>query len=322
MDGSSRSDLKFLILPIAPHLVPPLARCLRLSRRLAERVWKWPTFFVAKPLRTCGITARCALVAAEAGVFRHPGLPYRRHGRARPSLRRTAGIARSRTIRAATGIVPSARPWPAPSGWSSAQAELLPIPYFHVVFTLPAEIAALALQNKRLLYGMLFEAASQTLMEVAANPRHLGGGEIGLLAVLHTWGQNLMHHPHLHCVVSGGGLSRDGSRWIASRPHYFLPVRVLSRVFRNKFRALLHKAFQRGELDVLRRTRSTGRPERLSSVFSRPRRSGSGWFTPSGRSLVLHNADLRYRRRNPGFAGSRRPMTDLAQRRFSRRQQE
>jgi hypothetical protein len=126
-------------------------------------------------------------------------------------------------------------------------AELLPISYFHVVFTLPAEVAALALQNKRLLYGMLFQAASQTLMTVAANPRHLGA-EIGVLAVLHTWGQNLMHHPHLHCVVSGGGLSPDRSRWIASRKHYLLPVRVLSRVFRNKFRALLERAFQRGEL--------------------------------------------------------------------------
>jgi Putative transposase/Transposase zinc-binding domain len=127
-------------------------------------------------------------------------------------------------------------------------AELLPISYFHVVFTLPAEIAALALSNKRLLYGMLFQAASQTLLQVAANPRHLGAHSIGLLAVLHTWGQNLMHHPHLHCVVSGGGLAKDESRWIASREHYFLPVRVLSRVFRNKFRALLQKAFDRGEL--------------------------------------------------------------------------
>lgn len=126
-------------------------------------------------------------------------------------------------------------------------AELLPIPYFHVVFTLPAEVAALALQNKRLLYGMLFQAASQTLMTVAANPRHLGA-EIGVLAVLHTWGQNLMHHPHLHCVVSGGGIAPDQSRWIASRKHYFLPVRVLSRVFRNRFCVLLERAFQRGEL--------------------------------------------------------------------------
>jgi len=129
------------------------------------------------------------------------------------------------------------------------EAELLPIPYFHVVFTLPAEIAALALQNKRLLYGMLFEAASETLMQVAANPRHLGADEIGLLAVLHTWGQNLMHHPHLHCVVSGGGLSKSRKQWIASKKHYFLPVKLLSHVFRNKFRALLQKAFQRGELE-------------------------------------------------------------------------
>ena len=127
------------------------------------------------------------------------------------------------------------------------EAELLPIAYFHIVFTLPAEIASVALQNKRLLYGMLFEAASETLMEVAANPRHLGA-KIGLLAVLHTWGQSLMHHPHLHCVTSGGGLSPDESQWIASRDYYFLPVKVLSRVFRNKFRRLLEKAFQRGEL--------------------------------------------------------------------------
>jgi len=127
-------------------------------------------------------------------------------------------------------------------------ADLLPISYFHVVFTLPSEIAALAVQNKRVLYGTLFEAASQTLMQVAANPRHLGAHEIGLLAVLHTWGQNLMHHPHLHCAVSGGGLSEDASRWIASRKHYFLPVKVLSRVFRGKFRALLQRAFDRGEL--------------------------------------------------------------------------
>ena len=129
------------------------------------------------------------------------------------------------------------------------EAELLPIPYFHIVFTLPAEIAAVALQNKRLLYGMLFEAASATLSQVAANPRHLGAAQIGFLAVLHTWGQNLMHHPHLHCVVGGGGLSEDESHWIASRDYYFLPIKVLSRVFRNKFRCLLQKAFERGELD-------------------------------------------------------------------------
>jgi hypothetical protein len=127
--------------------------------------------------------------------------------------------------------------------------ELLPIPYFHLVFTLPSEVAELALENKRLLYGLLFEAASQTLREVAANPRHLGAHQLGVLAVLHTWGQNLMHHPHLHCVVSGGGLSADGAQWIAAKPRYFLPVRVLSRVFRNHYRRLLERAYQRGEIE-------------------------------------------------------------------------
>jgi Putative transposase/Transposase zinc-binding domain len=129
------------------------------------------------------------------------------------------------------------------------QAELLPIPYFHLVFTLPAELAALALQNKRLMYGMLFEAASQTIAQVAANPRHLGAEDVGVLAVLHTWGQNLLHHPHLHCVVSGGGLAPDRCSWIASPAYYFLPVRVLSRVFRNKYCQLLRQAYEVGALE-------------------------------------------------------------------------
>jgi hypothetical protein len=146
--------------------------------------------------------------------------------------------------------------------WLAArEAELLPIPYFHIVFTLPSEIAAVALQNKRLLYGMLFEAASQTLMKVAANPRHLGAQEIGILAVLHTWGQNLMHHPHLHCVVSGGGLSPEGTRWIAARPYYFLPVRVLSRVFRNLYCQLLQQAYARGEVKFHGRLAALAEPQ-------------------------------------------------------------
>lgn len=129
------------------------------------------------------------------------------------------------------------------------EAELLPIPYFHLVFTLPPEIANLAPQNKRLLYGMLFEAASRTIAEVAANPRHLGAHNVGILAVLHTWGQNLMHHPHLHCVVSGGGLATDGQRWVASKSYYFLPVRVLSRVFRRNYCQLLRHAYDQGQLE-------------------------------------------------------------------------
>jgi len=129
------------------------------------------------------------------------------------------------------------------------EADLLPIPYFHVVFTLPAELAAVALQNRRLLYGNLFQAASETLLELAADPSHLGA-KIGILAVLHTWGQNLMHHPHLHCVVSGGGLAPDESQWVASRDYYLLPVRLLSSVFRAKYCQLLERAFDRGELKL------------------------------------------------------------------------
>ncbi len=125
--------------------------------------------------------------------------------------------------------------------WMADRAgELLPVEYFHVVFTLPDTFNALALRNKRLVYKVLFEAAAQTLLEVAANPRHLGA-KIGFLAILHTWGQNLALHPHLHCVIPGGGLSADG-KWIACRPGFFLPVRVLSRVFRGKFIALLKRA--------------------------------------------------------------------------------
>jgi hypothetical protein len=142
------------------------------------------------------------------------------------------------------------------AAWLEArQAELLPIPYFHVVFTLPEGIRPLALQNKRVVYGILFRAAAETLQEVAANPKHLGA-EIGLLAVLHTWGQNLMHHPHLHCVVSGGGLAPGHSRWVHGKQSrrrkklFFAPVAVLSRLFRGKFIAFLKQAFHKNRLKL------------------------------------------------------------------------
>src|SRR5213593_1362425 len=122
------------------------------------------------------------------------------------------------------------------------QSELLNVPYFHVVFTVPEEIAAIALQNKRTVYGILFHATAETLRIIAADPEHLGA-EIGFFAVLHTWGQTLVHHPHLHCVVPGGGLSPDGTRWIACRPGFFLPVRVLSRLFRRLLLEHLQAAF-------------------------------------------------------------------------------
>lgn len=127
------------------------------------------------------------------------------------------------------------------------RAELLDTQYFHVVFTLPSDIAVIAYQNKALVYGLLFRAVAETLRTIAADPRHLGA-EIGFFAVLHTWGQNLLHHPHLHCVVPGGGLSRDGDRWIACKPGFFLPVRVLSRLFRRLFLEQLEKAFAAGQL--------------------------------------------------------------------------
>jgi hypothetical protein len=139
--------------------------------------------------------------------------------------------------------------------WLAArQAELLPVPYFHVVFTLPAAIAEIAYQNKAAVYAILFKAVAATLRTIAADPKHLGA-EIGIVAVLHTWGQNLHHHPHLHCVVPGGGLSlkpapaeAGGTRWIACRPGFFLPVRVLSRLFRRLFLEDLQAAFDASDL--------------------------------------------------------------------------
>jgi hypothetical protein len=139
--------------------------------------------------------------------------------------------------------------------WLDRETEyLLPVAYYHVVFTLPAEVADLALANPAPLYDLLLQAAAATLRRVAADPKWLGAA-IGMLLVLHTWGQNLHHHPHVHGIVTGGGLSCNGQglvdaspRWVASRPGFFLPVRVLSRVFRGKFLKLLRAAFDRGQL--------------------------------------------------------------------------
>jgi Putative transposase/Transposase zinc-binding domain len=134
--------------------------------------------------------------------------------------------------------------------WLEARAaELLPVPYFHLVFTLPNALDPIALANPRVVYDLLLRCAAETVLAVAANPDHLGA-RTGVLAVLHTWGQNLQFHPHVHCVVPGGGLSPDRTRFLGSRPHFFLPVRVLSRVFRGKFLAGLRAAYARGELQV------------------------------------------------------------------------
>lgn len=132
--------------------------------------------------------------------------------------------------------------------WLAArQAELLPVPYFHVVFTLPAPIAAIAFQNKAAVYAILFAASAEAMTTLASNPRRLGA-QIGAVAVLHTWGQTLTHHPHVHCVVPGGGLSRDGTRWIAGRPDFFLAVKPLAKLFRRLFLERLQKAYDAGAL--------------------------------------------------------------------------
>jgi hypothetical protein len=149
--------------------------------------------------------------------------------------------------------------------WLEArQSELLDTQYFHVVFTVPEPIAAIALQNKEKIYNILFRAARDTLCTIAADPKRLGA-QIGFFAVLHTWGQNLLHHPHLHCVVPGGGISPDGTRWISCRPGFFLPVRVLARLFRRLFLDYLVKAFNAGELQFF----SSLEPVRMRSAFLR-----------------------------------------------------
>ena len=130
--------------------------------------------------------------------------------------------------------------------WLDArQADLLPVEYYHLVFTLPAPIAEIAYQNKSTLYGLLFDIAAETLLRIAADPKHLGAS-IGATLVLHTWGSALTHHPHVHGIVPGGGLAPDGKRWIACRPGFFLPVRVLSRLFRRRFLEELHQLYDQG----------------------------------------------------------------------------
>src|SRR6266446_10682906 len=133
--------------------------------------------------------------------------------------------------------------------WLQArEKELLPTRYVHVVFTLPRQLSPLALQNKREIYALLFQASAETLLKVARDPKRLGA-EIGFFSVLHTWNQKLQHHPHVHCVVPAGGLAPDHTRWVRSRDNYFLPKEVLREVFRGKFVDALEQAFQNGQLN-------------------------------------------------------------------------
>ncbi|MHC4986007.1 MAG: IS91 family transposase [Planctomycetota bacterium] len=137
---------------------------------------------------------------------------------------------------------PAAREWLA-----AREAELLPVPYFHVVFTVPAEIADIAYHNKAVIYGILFKASAETLITIAADPKHLGA-RIGFTSVLHTWGSALPHHPHIHCIVPGGGISHDGERWVACRPDFLLSVHVLASRFRRRFLERLQEAHDGGRL--------------------------------------------------------------------------
>jgi hypothetical protein len=155
------------------------------------------------------------------------------------------------------------------AAWLEARLErLLPVEYFHVVFTLPEQLKPLALKNRRLIYNLLFQAASQTLLKLTADPQRLGA-QIGFTAILHTWGQNLLFHPHLHCVVTGGGLSPDGQRWIAARPRYFLPVKVLSRLFRGKFLASLKQAYHAGKLTLTGSVASLAAPAQFRQLLDK-----------------------------------------------------
>ena len=148
------------------------------------------------------------------------------------------------------------------------EAELLPVEYFHVVFTLPQQIARLALQNARRIYSILFRAVAETLLTIAADPKRLGAA-IGFLAVLHSWGQNLHFHPHIHCVVPGGGISPDNSRWIPCRRYrksFFLPVKVLSRFFRKRFLIHLRRAFRKGKLHFHGELESLAQPAAFEAL--------------------------------------------------------
>jgi hypothetical protein len=147
------------------------------------------------------------------------------------------------------------------------EAELLPVAYFHVVFTVPGQIGDIAYQNKAIVYDLLFKAAAETLLTIGADPKHLGA-RLGITAVLHTWGSAMTHHPHLHCIVPGGGLSHDGERWVASRPNFFVPVRVLSRLFRRRFLERLGALHGNGQLAFFGKLQALNEPRAFAALLA------------------------------------------------------
>jgi hypothetical protein len=168
---------------------------------------------------------------------------------------------------------------------------LLPTPYVHVVFTLPHLLGPLALQNKAEMYSLLFRTSAQTLLQVAADPKHLGA-EIGFFSVLHTWNQQLLHHPHVHCVVPAGGLSPDHQRWISAQPSFFLPVKILSRVFRGKFAEGLRELHAEGKLGFYGRLAHLQTPQAFAA-WLRPL-FRSDWVVYSKRPFGGAEHALRY----------------------------
>ena len=158
--------------------------------------------------------------------------------------------------------------------------ELLPIAYFHLVFTIPPAIAEITLQNKRAVFQILFRTSAETLLTIAADPKHLGAA-VGFFSILHTWGQNVLFHPHLHCVVTGGGLSPD-NQWIASRPDFFLSVGVLSRLFRRLFLEALESAYAKGELEF------HGQLQLLGDPPSVPTSTWLQYVKPNGSFMPNH----------------------------------
>jgi hypothetical protein len=176
--------------------------------------------------------------------------------------------------------------------WLAArEAELLPLPYYHVVFTLPAAIGAIAHQNKAALYGLLFKAASEAMLTIAADPKHLGA-RIGMTAVLHTWGSALTHHPHVHMIVPGGGLSLDGERFISCRRGFFLPVRVLSRLFRRLVLEKLAAVYEEKRLTLLGTLVKLSSPDAFAAALKPLRRIN--WFVYAKRPFAGPKAVLAY----------------------------
>jgi hypothetical protein len=171
------------------------------------------------------------------------------------------------------------------------EAELLPVPYFHIVFTLPSAIGSIAYQNKRVIYELLFKTAAETMLKIAADPKHLGA-RIGISAVLHTWGSAMTHHPHVHMIVPGGGLSSDGTQWIAAKPNFFLPVLVLSKLFRRLMLEKLVASHKGGKLAFFGEHVTLADPKAFTE-FLRPLKT-TRWFVYSKRPFAGPKAVLAY----------------------------